>query len=164
VSAEEHIARLERSVQSLLRDIEHLPADVLYREPTAGKWPVMSTLAHLAELMPYWAHEAEKLAASPDKAYGRTHDDPTRLGAIEQHGRDTLSETVPRIRTALDECVATLRAIPPDGWSAIGHHKTRGTKTVDQIVETFIVHHAEEHAAQTQATLTALQAAPRTAS
>jgi len=161
VTAEEHIARLERSVEGLLRDIERLPADVLYREPREGEWPVMSTLAHLVELMPYWAHQAAEVARLPDKPYGRTHEDPVRLGAIEEHGHDSLDETVPRIRAALVECVATLRAIPADAWGAIGHHPTRGSKTVDQIVDTFVVRHAEEHAAQTQATLEALQTSPK---
>jgi len=53
VSAEEHIQRLERSVNQLIQEIERLPADVLYRPPSEGEWPVMSTLAHLAELLPY---------------------------------------------------------------------------------------------------------------
>jgi uncharacterized damage-inducible protein DinB len=160
VNAEQHIARLERSVQGLLGDIERLPADVLYREPRAGEWPVMSTLAHLAELMPYWAHQAVEVARSPGNLFGRTHEDPVRLGAIEQHGGDSLDAMVPRIRAAMDECVAALRTIPDDEWGAQAHHPTRGTKSVEQIVDTYIVHHAEEHAAQTKATLEALQASP----
>ncbi len=82
VSAEERIQRLERSVNQLILEIERLPADVLYRAPSEGEWPVMSTLAHLAELMPYWAHQATGIAARPDEPFGRTHDDPDRIGAV----------------------------------------------------------------------------------
>src|SRR5262249_45806082 len=88
VTGSEFGAILERTVHDLLGEIEALPADVLYREPVPGEWPVMSTLAHLAELLPYWAHEAADLARSPGKDFGRTHDDPRRLGAIAQHGHD----------------------------------------------------------------------------
>jgi uncharacterized damage-inducible protein DinB len=161
VSAEEEIGRIERTVLELLRDIERLPADVLYREPRAGEWPVMSTLAHLEELLPYWAHEADGVARAPGKGFGRTHEDPKRLGAIEQHGHDSLDAIVPRIRAALDECVTTLRGIPEDGWSNVGTHPRRGPFTAAQIVKTFVVDHAKEHSVQIQATLSALGASTR---
>src|SRR5579864_1951038 len=99
MTPEERISQVERTVQQLLDEVERLPRDVLYREPEAGEWPVMSTLAHLAELLPYWAHEAADLAASPGKSdVGRTHEDPRRLGAIEQHGHDSLAALMPSIR------------------------------------------------------------------
>jgi uncharacterized damage-inducible protein DinB len=146
-------------VNRLLEDIQRLPADVLYRAPEPGEWPVMSTLAHLAELLPYWAHQAENIARDPGAPFGRLHDDPQRIGAVEQHGRDSLDAVVPRIRASLDECVRALRALPAEAWAAAGMHPNRGSMTVEQLVDSFLVKHAEEHASQTQATLQALSAA-----
>src|ERR1043166_663479 len=80
MTAEGHIASVENTVQQLLSEIERLPDDVLYREPAPGEWPVMSTLAHLAELLPFWAHQALGVAEAPEKPFGRTHSDPERLG------------------------------------------------------------------------------------
>jgi uncharacterized damage-inducible protein DinB len=159
VTPQESIARLEQSVNRLLEDIQRLPADVLYRAPEPGEWPVMSTLAHLAELLPYWAHQAEAIVRNPGQPFGRTHDDAERIGAVEQHGRDSLDAIVPRIRTSLDECVGALRALPADAWAAAGVHPNRGSMTVEQLVESFLVKHADEHASQTQTTLQALNAA-----
>jgi hypothetical protein len=156
---EEYIGRVERTVQQLLLEIERLPRDVLYREPEPGEWPVMSILAHLAELLPFWAHEAADLAASPGRAVGRTHDDPRRLGAIEQHGQDSLADIVPRIRAGLEECLATLRGISAAGWAAVGQHVRRGPITADELVKAYVVDHAEEHAAQIHTTLETLRAA-----
>ena len=150
---------LDRTVHDLLGEIEALPADVLYREPVPGEWPVMSTLAHLAELLPYWAHEAADLARSPGKDFGRTHDDPRRLGAIAQHGHDSIADIVSRIREGLAECEVTLRAIPSDGWDVVGQSSTRGVMSVRQLVQAFVVNHAAEHAAQIHATLETLRAA-----
>jgi uncharacterized damage-inducible protein DinB len=161
VTSEEHLARLDRIVQELVAMIERLPAQVVYQEPKAGEWPVMSTLAHLSELMPYWAHEAERVVRSPGKAFGRTHDDPGRIGAISQHGHESIDAIVPQLRDSLKECVTTLRAIPANAWATEGQHATRGAMSVESIVTTFIVAHAEEHAAQITATLEALQASPR---
>src|SRR2546430_1494191 len=100
---EERIQRLEVSVQQLLEHVHGLPADVLYGAPGPGEWPVMSTLAHLAELLPYWAHQAERVASTPGTTVGRSHDDPERVGAVKQHGQDSLEAIVPRIRASLDE-------------------------------------------------------------
>jgi hypothetical protein len=159
MTPEERITTVERSVRQVLHDVESLPPEVLYREPEAGEWPVMSTLAHLAELLPYWAHEAAHVAAEPGGAVGRTHEDPQRLGAIEQHGHDSLAFIVPSIRAALDECIRTLRGIPEEGWSAVGQHVRGMPISAAEVVDRFVVHHAEEHAAQIRATLQALNAA-----
>ena len=159
MTAEELIVRVERTVNQLLNEVDTLPQDVLYRPPSEGEWPVMSTLAHLAELLPYWSHEAADLAASPGKRVGRTHEDPDRLAAIAQHGNDSLAATVPRVRAALDDCIQTLRGIPADAWTATGQHVRGGQITPTELVERFVAHHAEEHAAQIQATLDTLRAA-----
>jgi uncharacterized damage-inducible protein DinB len=161
VNSDAYISRLERTVQELLAEIERLPADVVYEAPKAGEWPVMSTLAHLSELMPYWAHEAQEVAQSPGKAFGRTHDDPRRIGAIEQHGQDSIGAMVPQIRTSLNECVAALRALPANAWAIEGMHASRGTMSVEAIVDAFIVQHAEEHAEQIARTLQGLHTSPR---
>jgi hypothetical protein len=157
MTPEERIISIERTVHQVLRDVESLPSDVLYREPEPGEWPVMSTLAHLAELLPYWAHEAAHVAAEPGGPVGRTHEDPKRLGAIEQHGHDTLASIVPSIRAALEECTRTLRGIPEEGWSAVGQHVRGMPISAAEVVDRFVVHHAEEHATQIRATLQTLK-------
>jgi hypothetical protein len=159
MTADELIARVDHTVRQLLNEVESLPKDVLYGEPEPGEWPVMSTLAHLAELLPYWAHEAADLAAHPGKPVGRTHEDPRRLGAIEQHGHDSLPEILPQIRQGLEECVSTLRAIPEEGWSSAGPHVRGYSITASEIVERFVANHAEEHASQIHTTLEALRTA-----
>jgi uncharacterized damage-inducible protein DinB len=159
VTPEEQIRHVQSSVSKLLEQIEDLPADVLYREPSAGEWPVMSTLAHVAELLPYWAHQAERIASSPGTTFGRSHDDPDRVGAVEQHGHDSLDSAVQRLRASLDECLRTLRALPAEAWSKTGEHPRRGSMTVADVVEALLVEHTDEHVAQVSATLGAVSPA-----
>lgn len=116
----------------------------------------MSTLAHLEELMPYWAHQAEAIVAHPGKPFGRTHDDPDRIAAVDQHGHDRLDEIAPRIRASLEECVRVLEGLPPDAPDVAGVHPRRGSMTVAEMVDAFLVRHVEEHAAQVNETLAAL--------
>jgi uncharacterized damage-inducible protein DinB len=159
VTVDDLIAPIERTVNDLLAEIEQLPADILYREPAPGEWPVMSTLAHLAELLPHWAHEGADVARAPGKAFGRSLDDPRRVGAIAQHGHDSIADILPRIRTGLAECESTLRTIPSDAWQVVGQHPARGAMSVEQLVQAFVCNHAAEHAAQIRATLQTLRAA-----
>jgi uncharacterized damage-inducible protein DinB len=156
VRPEERIQRLEASVQRLLQDVERLPADVLYREPRAGEWSVMSTLAHVAEILPYWAHQAEKIAREPGAPFGRTHEDADRIAAVERHSRDALDATVARIRARLDESIKALRALPAEAWATAGQHPSRGSMSIDEIIDRFLVNHVQEHAAQVNAAVTAL--------
>ena len=161
VTPEERIQRLQASVQRLLADVERLPAEVLYREPAAGEWPVMSTLAHVAEILPYWAHQAEHIARHPGAPFGRTHEDPDRIAAIEQHSHDGLEAIAARIRHGLDESVRTLRSLPDEAWASAGQHPTRGSMTAEEVIDRFLLNHVEEHTAQISATLAALTATRR---
>src|ERR687886_1623937 len=110
-SINERVERIAAGVQSLIETVEALPNDLLYREPEPGEWPVMSTLAHVVELMPYWAKQALEVSARSENSqpFGRTHDDPDRVGAVQQHGRDSLDSMLPRLRSASSEAVSTLR-------------------------------------------------------
>src|SRR5438270_7957963 len=69
-----------------------LAADKLYISPTEGEWSLMQTLAHIVEIMPYWAGEIEKLVAHPGQSFGRTKEHVGRNQAIEQHGHDQLAQ------------------------------------------------------------------------
>ena len=161
MTPEERIQRLETSVQRLVAEVERLPANVLYREPSAGEWPVMSTLAHVAEILPYWAHQAESIARSPGAPFGRTAEDPGRIAAVDQHSRDALEAIVARIRASLDESVRTLRSLPADAWAQAGQHPTRGSMTAADVIDRFLLNHVEEHTTQITATLAALSPSPR---
>lgn len=156
MKADDYITPVRRTVEELLGEIERLPDEVLYREPAAGEWPVMSTLAHLQELLPFWAREAGDLAASPGMPVGRSLEDPRRVEPIQEHAHDSLAAIIPRIRDALDACEATLRGIPEEGWKAVGQHIRSGPMSVEELVQSFVVRHADEHAKQIRATLAAL--------
>jgi uncharacterized damage-inducible protein DinB len=159
MTEQNRLERLEQTVQRLIQELEHLPTELLYREPRPGEWPVMSTLAHVVELMPYWAHQALEVSrrSADGQPFGRTHDDPDRVGAVQQHGRDSLDSMLPRVRSACTEAVDTLRQIPPHGWARTARHATRGDMSVEQIVDQFLVSHVEEHLSQARAAISALQ-------
>jgi hypothetical protein len=119
----------------------------------------MSILAHVVELMPYWAKQALEVSrrSADSQPFGRTHDDPDRIGAVQQHGRDSLDSMLPRVQTACAEAVDLLRQIPQDRWTRTARHANRGDMSVEQIVDQFLVNHVEEHLTQARAAISALQ-------
>ena len=153
----DRISRIQTAVQQLTDTAQALPSNVLYAEPEPNEWPVMSILAHVVELMPYWAKQALEVSrrSADSQPFGRTHDDPDRIGAVQQHGRDSLDSMLPRVQTACSEAVDLLRQIPEDRWSRTARHANRGDMSVEQIVEQFLVSHVEEHLKQARETITA---------
>lgn len=119
-----------------------------------AEWSATEILAHVAEFMPYWAEQAAQVAARgrDGEPFGRTHDDPARIAAVDAHAHDPLDESEARAVEATRTAIATLRRIPADGWARTAVHARRGEMTVAQIVEQFIVHHLDEHSSQARQT------------
>ena len=146
-TAESRAQRLETMIGEVIGQVEVLPEERLYREPGSDDWSVMKTLAHLAEVLPYWSRQIEEVVGRErdDEPFGRTHDDPDRIEAVERHAHDRLDEVLPRLRDGLAETTALLRKLPTAAWSRTARHARRGTLTVEEIVDQFLVDHTEEH-------------------
>ena len=121
-------------------------------DPASGeRWEAGQVWAHVAEFIPYWIAQAERVLASesPDPVpFGRTRTNPERVAAIE---RDRHRGTTPLwhdIREDLNDLRAFLAEIPENRWRARGLHPTLGVMPVSQIVEEMLIGHLEEHAAQ----------------
>jgi len=160
VNLDDRIARLERGIDALLHRLTALPSEALYQSPREGEWPVMSNLAHVVEMLPYWAHQAEHIAHQPGAPFGRTVDDPGRLEGIEQHARDAVDVIGQSLRAALAETLHTLRAIPDSGWDLSGVHPLRGSMTATEVLDALMVKHVEDHVSQIDAALSALGYSP----
>ena len=155
---QDRLDRLQRSVTILLARVEHLSDQVIYRAPGPDEWPAMSTLAHVAEILPYWAHAAEHIANAPGTPFGRTHTDPDRISAVAEHAHDSREVVVNRIRAGLDQALRGLRSIPADAWDRTGLHPRRGAMSIAQVVDEFLLEHVDEHCAQLEITLRAVGA------
>ncbi len=136
----------------MLALVSPLPIDALYRSPGADDWTVTQVLAHTAEYLRYWAAQAVEVAAhgEADRPFGRTHVDPDRIAAVTRHASDSRDVAVSRVRAALVEATAALRAIPAERWTRTGRHERRGVMTVEQLVDQFLLAHADEHLAQAE--------------
>jgi hypothetical protein len=156
--AEERVRRLTAAVEGLARRVEGLREDQLYRAPAEREWTVMEGLAHVAEVLPYWSRQAREVAARPENnlPFGRTHEDPDRIAAVERHREDRLADVLPRLRDGLAEATRTMRELEPSAWEKTANHRNRGELSVAQILDFFLLDHVEDHARQIEAALAAL--------
>jgi hypothetical protein len=150
--------QLRVSHEELMRWLGQAAPSHFYEPMADGEWTVLENLAHLVELQPYWAKQAQHVASNPDQPFGRTHDDPVRVGWIEAHGKDAFPGVRPELERANREARDILSAIPDGAWSNKGVHSRRGAMTVREIVESFLTSHFQEHIDQIKNTYEAVLA------
>jgi hypothetical protein len=143
--------RLEVAAGRVRASLSARPAGAL-TDPDPGtgeRWDAGQVLAHVAEMLPYWVREAEKVAAGPDGvAFGRVKTDPERIAAIERDRRDDPLRLLARIDQGVAAVLALLARLDDAALGRAGTHQKLGRMTVGQIVEDFLVGHLEEHADQ----------------
>jgi hypothetical protein len=115
----------------------------------------MQILAHIAEIIPYWLDHCRRLiAASGDvPRFGRSLDARERLDGVERGAKYSRDQLVGILREEIRSAAATIRSMSPAERNRKGVHIRRGEMTVAQVLEVFIVAHAEEHLGQLGAAL-----------
>jgi hypothetical protein len=119
-------------------------------DPQSGeRWDRGQFLAHVAEMLPYWAEQAELVAAGGNGIpFGRVKSDPQRIAAIEHDRRDDPEALLDRIDQGVDQVIALLDRFSPAELAQTGTHPTRGEMSVTRLVDEFVIDHLEEHAEQ----------------
>ena len=149
-----------RRLEAALAQIEALFArpevqQRLRQAPGENEWSAMEILGHCTELVPYWVNQSRKLidAAGELPAFGRGLDSPERIEAVERGKTGNPDALLAELRRAVAAAVPTIRALTPAELEKAGMHSRRGRMTVREIVDFFILDHAEEHVKQVQAAL-----------
>ena len=115
------------------------------------RWDAPALWAHLAEVIPYWIAQAERVLAArtyDPVPFGRTPGSPDRLEAIERHRHRGQMALWHDVREDICDLRGFLDEIPASGWHLKGLHPALGPMTVSEIVEECLVSHLEKHATQ----------------
>jgi len=129
-------------------------------EPEAS-WGPPELLAHVAEFLPYWMGEIERiLEGSPGPraepvAFGRVQTDSVRIGLIGRERSLPLRELLSRIRAESDRVAGRLRELNDGEVERLGLHPTRGEMRVKDLPEPFLGGHLEGHVTQLREILAA---------
>ena len=153
---ESQAKRLERvyeQVASLLRHPE--VASRLRTQPGENAWSAMQTLGHVTEMIPYWLSHCRTLIAATGAPpeIGRPRGSPERLAGVAHGAAAEPHALLDQLRHEVRAAAKAIRGLSAAERSKRGRNSERGEMTVADVVESFIVHHAEDHLAQVQAAL-----------
>jgi len=118
-------------------------------DPEAS-WDPGRILAHLAEMVPYWLGQMERiLSGGPDPIpVGRTAADPVRVLSVERDRTLPVAELLERTDVDVRRVVARLRNLDEAALTRQGIHPVRGEMSLAQVVNSGLAKHLEDHAAQ----------------
>lgn len=118
-------------------------------------WGPPEVLAHLAEMVPFWTGEMERvLAGSPEPVpFGRVADDGLRIGVIERDRSLPPRELFARIASSVDRLAVRLSGLTPADAARRGIHSRLGEMSVALLAERFVVGHLDEHVEQLGSTV-----------
>lgn len=150
--------RLERvydQVARLLR--EPNVAARLRRAPGESEWSAMQTLGHMTEMIPYWLSHCRVLIAATDElpTFGRARGSPERLAGVAHGAAAEPDALLTQLRDEVRSAASTIRGLSSAERGKRGNCTGRGEMTVADVIESFIVKHAEEHLAQVESALRA---------
>jgi DinB superfamily len=150
VDRAEQARRLQAAAGRIRASAAVRPEDALTDpDPGSGeRWDRGQVLAHVAEMLPYWAQQAELVASGRQREFGRVSSDPDRVGAIERDRREDPGRLLGRVDEGVAVVLALLDRLDDQDLARSGHHQTLGDMTVAEIVDRFAVAHLEEHADQ----------------
>lgn len=133
---------------------EPWPLTDVYGPGPESSWGPREVLAHVAEMLPFWLGEIERIldagVAAGDgepPAFGRLEGDPVRVQLIGRDRSFPGRELLGRIDVEGHRVAARLRALESQA-GLLGRHPTRGDLTIADLAERLIVAHAEGHVTQ----------------
>jgi hypothetical protein len=126
---------------------EPWPFSTAYGTEPEAEWGPKEVLAHVAEMIPYWLAEIDKVVAGGGTPvpFGRVATDTNR---IERIGRDRhlpAVELLARIERSADEAALRLRELDDAAARAVGLHPRLGELRVPEIADRFIATHLVDH-------------------
>lgn len=125
-------------------------------EPEAA-WSPRELLAHVAEMLPYWLGELERVVdGAPGGApvpFGRVADDPIRLGFIGRDRTLPLRVLFGRVDAGLRAWEDRLGSLADGEGTRPGQHPRLGEMPASAILDRFVIGHAEDHVAQLEGIL-----------
>ena len=153
VNIVERLRDAEAGVQALRPRVEAAapwPASAHFGVEPEASWNPPELLAHLAEMVPYWMRQIERiLAGHPEPvSFGRVQSDDERIAAIGRDRALPIGELFDRIATATDAAAERLEQLSPEELERRGTHPTLGEMTVSAVVERMFIHHLGEHRGQ----------------
>ncbi|HYN69163.1 MAG TPA: DinB family protein [Candidatus Eisenbacteria bacterium] len=139
------------------------PLSDVYGPGPESSWGPPEVLAHVAEMLPYWLGEIERVFDPHERAaaggqpvpFGRIEADTFRVGLIGRDRAIPIRELMARTGASAERVAQRLETLTDEEAARRGLHPTRGQLAVTDMLEPFIVGHLEGHVRQLREILAA---------
>lgn len=161
VSALDRLADARAALDALrmrVADGEPWPLAESFGTGPEASWGPREVLAHLAEMLPFWLGELERVVDGDGVTpapFGRVADDAIRLGVIERDRTLPARALFARVDGGLWAWKERLPTLTEVERGKTGLHPRLGEMPAARIAERFVIGHVEEHLAQLQVILAA---------
>jgi uncharacterized damage-inducible protein DinB len=148
---EDQAARLEQVYEQVVGIVQQPEAAGRLRAaPGEGEWSAMQILAHMVEMIPYWLSHCQLVIAAEGERpqIGRSLDAPERLEGVERADTADLAELLGRLEEEVRAAAASIRQMSAAERGKKAVYLNGEEITVADIIERFIVGHAESHREQ----------------
>jgi hypothetical protein len=134
---------------------EPWPLSAAYGTEPEADWGPKEVLAHVAEMIPYWLAEIERVVGGGEGPvpFGRVASDTNRIDRI---GRDRVlpaPELLKRIEASAGVAAQRLRELDDIAKRRVGLHPRLGQLSVEEIAERFVAAHLVDHDEQLRSIL-----------
>lgn len=116
-----------------------------------ASWGPREVLAHVEEMLPFWLGEMERIIDGPGAGptpFGRTADDQVRIGILVRDRGLPLRVLFGRIDSGLAAWADRLPSVRDADRARVGLHPRLGEMPAGDILERFVIGHAEDHVRQ----------------
>jgi DinB superfamily len=130
---------------------EPWPLSAAYGTEPEADWGPRELLAHVNEMLPYWTRQLRNVLAgekTEQVTFGRTAEDPDRLGRIAEDRHRPAGELLDGIDAGLVTALGFVTELTDADLARVGLHPTRGELTVGDSLERLVVGHLEDHVDQ----------------
>ncbi len=131
------------------------PLAETFDDSDEARWGPPEVLAHVAEMVPYWLGEIERvLAGDPEPVpFGRISTNPVRLAIIERDRSLPPRELYDRILADLARFERRLGTLTAADLARRGLHPRIGQMTVGALPDRFVIGHLADHDTQLETIL-----------
>ena len=150
-SGEAQAKRLERVYEEVVKLLREPGVASRLRTPPGGsEWSAMQTLGHTTEMISYWLNHCRTLIAATGTppTFGRAAGSPERLAGIAHGASADPDALLDQLHEEVRTGASVIRQLSTAQRGKRGISTEGGEMTVAQVIESFIVDHAEEHLAQ----------------
>ena len=133
-----------------LRDGGPWPLAERFDHSPEAAWGPREILAHLAEMLPYWLGEAERLIdmANGPEPFGRDATNNVRLAIIERDRTLPIRELEARVAAGIERWQRRWPELDESARSRRGLHPALGEISVTDVANRFVARHLQEHLGQ----------------